>query len=216
LSPTRLPIRRRLRVALWRARFLVAAACLGLAAATALQVLAPAPEPTVEVLVAAHDLTAGTTLTGTDVVAIRLPAGAGVAGSSSSAPARADLVGATVAVAVPAGMPLVGGVIAGGELAGPAGTVVTAVRLADDAVARLLAAGDHVDLLAAPADGGGGTTVAGRALVMSVTVPDDGSSGLLAGGGDTRATLVLAVRPDEAAAVAGAAGDATLIAVVVQ
>lgn len=216
-APTvRRPARRlRIRILLWRARLPLAAACLGLAALLAVDELRPAPAVTVDVLVAAHDLPAGATLTVADVRTAPLPPDAAL--PAARAEGHATLVGERTAVPVPEGLPLVPGVLAGGRLSGPPGTVVTAVRLADAAVARLLAPGDRVDVLAASAQGGPGTTVARRALVLPSPGDAAGGTGLL--GGPTSAAesapLMVAVRPEEAAAVAGAAGTADLSAVVV-
>ena len=215
LPRARAPLSRRLRIAAWRARLLVAALGLGLATAITVEALAPPAPPAVGVLVAAHDLAAGRTLTPADVAVAQVPPGTAVAGSQASADARAALVGATTAVPVPAGLPLVEGVLVGDRLVGPPGTVVTAVRLADDAVARLLGAGDRVDLLAAPADGGPGQVVAHGALVLAS--PGAATAGGLidVGSGDERATLLVAVRAEDAAPLAGAVTGTSLVAVVV-
>lgn len=200
---------------LWRARLPFAALCLGVAALLAVDEVRPAPAVTVDVLVAARDLPAGSTLTSADVRTAALPPSAAL--PAARAAGHATLVGQRTAVPVPEGLPLVPGVLAGGRLTGPPGTVVTAVRLADAAVARLLTPGDRVDVLAASAQGGPGTAVARRALVLPSPADATGGTGLL--GGSTAAAeaapLMVAVRPEEAAAVAGAAGTADLSAVVV-
>jgi Flp pilus assembly protein CpaB len=215
LRRARAPLGRRLRIAAWRARFLLAALGLGFAASIAVEALAPPAPDSVGVLVAAHDLAAGRTLTPADVAVAQVPPGAAVAGSRASPGARAALVGATTAVPVPAGLPLVDGVLVGNRLVGPPGTVVTAVRPADDTVARLLGAGDRVDLLAAPADGGPGQVVAHRALVLAS--PGAPATGGLIGAGsdDERATLLVAVQSEDAAALAGAVTGTSLVVVVV-
>ena len=195
-------------------RLPVAAACLGLAAALTVGELRPAPAVTVDVLVAARDLPAGTALTSADIRTAALEPAAAIA--SARAAGHQSVVGRRTAVPVPAGLPLVPGVLTGGRLTGPPGTVVTAVRLADGAVARLLAPGDHVDLLAATAEGGPGVTVARAALVLPA--PEDTSAGGLLGGSaaaSDAAPLMLAVRPEEVAAVAGTAATAQLSVVVV-
>jgi len=201
-----------LRAHAWRLRFLVAAVCAGLAAATAVHALTPAPERGVEVLVAARTLAAGTRLTAADLRVVTLPAGP--AGAVASARARAALVGGTTAVPVPAGLPLVPELLAGSDLQGPPGTVVTAVRLADSAVAPLLSPGDRVDLLAVPAEGGPGVRVAHRALVLP-SPPTSTGGGLFGAIGADSAPLLVAVLPDEAVALAGAVTSQVLFAVVV-
>lgn len=198
----------------WRARFVVAATCLGLAAAVVVGAVQPAPPVGVDMLVAARDLPAGLTVSAGDVRVVTVPGPVAVAGAVVTDGSRAAVIGRRTAVPVPAGLPIVPQVLAGADLAGPAGTVVAAVRLADDAMAGLLAPGDRVDLLAAPAEGGPGTAVARGALVLP-SAPRAGGSGLL--GLDTTGTppLLVAVAPDEAAALAGAGVSTTLFAVVV-
>lgn len=215
LSVRRPPWRRRLRILLWRARVPFAAVALGLAAAVAVGELRPAPPVTVDVLVAAHDVPAGTVLTDADVRTAAVPPDTAVAGAQATG--HASVVGQRTAVPVPAGLPLVPGVLAGGRLAGPPGTVVAAVRLADGAVATLLQPGDRVDVLAASAQAGPGSAVARGALVLPAPAAQDRGSGLLGGSGEASASapLMLAVQPEEAAALAGAAGTADLSAVVV-
>jgi len=205
------PARRRLRVLAWRLRFVVAALCLALAASVTVDALRPRPPAGVEILVAARDLPAGVEIQAADVRAVTVPEKAAAAGAQASDEARAALLGATTAVAVPAGLPLVPQLLAGGELTGPPGTVVAAVRLADDALATLLSPGDRVDLLAAAPEGGAGRTVARRALVLPTASRAGG--GLL----DVAEAppLLVAVQPDEAADLAGAGASNVLFAVVV-
>ncbi len=198
----------------WRWRFLVAALCLGLAASVTVDALRPAPPSGVDVLVAARDLPAGLELTAADLRVSTVPESTAVTGARASDDARAALVGRTTAVALPAGIPLVPQLLAGTGLAGPPGTVVAAVRLADDALATLLAPGDRVDLLAAPAEGGAGVTLARRALVLP-SPPRAEGGGLLGSSVASRAPLLVAVRPDEATALAGAGTADVLFAVVV-
>jgi Flp pilus assembly protein CpaB len=90
----------------------------------------------------------------------------------------------------------------------PAGQVAAPVRLADLAVATLLRAGDRVDVLAAGDDGGGEPAVqvvAEDALVLTAPAPDGDQPT-----GDGSGLLVLAVPPETAHRLAGAAASATL------
>ena len=75
----------------------------------------------------------------------------------------------------------------------------------------------HVDVLAATAEGGPGSVVARRALVLPVARRTARQTGLLGGGasGDSSVPVLLAVAPDEAPTLAGAAASALLSAVVV-
>ncbi|CAM5789882.1 SAF domain-containing protein OS=Cellulomonas persica OX=76861 GN=CPE01_28490 PE=4 SV=1 [Cellulomonas persica] len=213
LERRRRPIKVAWRGVLWRWRFVVAALGVGLAATSALQVLRP-PEPVMRaVVVAARDLPAGTTIGAADVRVAQVPEGLAVAGTT---PGSGEVVGESVAVPVPAGLPVVPGLLASGALVGPPGTVVAAVRLADPAMAALLEPGTRIDVLAAAAETGAqGVVVARRALVLPVApgAGDDGWAASLASG-DTAPVLV-AVSPDEAAALSGAAVSALLSAVVV-
>lgn len=214
LTPRRPPLPVRLRVFLWRCRFLVCALFLGLAAASTVQAVRPPAAPTVGVVVAARAVPAGVSLTASDVRVARYPVATVPDGALT---ALASAVGASTAVPLSAGSPLGPGVLASAEVSGPPGTVVATVRFADPAVAGLLSAGMHVDVLAATAEGGPGGVVARRALVLPVARPPAASSGLLGGGasGDDSVPVLVAVSPDEAPALAGAAASALLSAVVV-
>ncbi|MCR6705700.1 MULTISPECIES: SAF domain-containing protein [Cellulomonas] len=213
LERRRRPVKVAWRGVLWRWRFVVAALGVGIAVSSALQVLRP-PEPqTQAVVVAARDLPAGTTIAATDVRVARVPAGLALTRTTTS---THEVVGEDVAVPVPAGLPVVPGLLASGGLVGPPGTVVAAVRLADPAMAALLRPGTRIDVLAAAAETGTqGVVVARHALVLPVPpgAQDQGWSAGLAGGDS--APVLVAVSPDEAAALSGAAVSALLSAVVV-
>lgn len=195
----------------WRLRHVAVAVCLALAATVTVGALRPAPPAGVDVVVAARDLPAGTVLAAADLDTVAVPEPLAVAAARASDDARAALLGATTAVAVPAGLALVPSLLSGAALAGPPGTVVAAVRLGDATLAALLAPGEHVDLLASPGDGGPGVVVAHRAVVLPTPAPQSGGP---LDGARTPAPLLVAVAPDESAALAGAATD-VLFAVVV-
>jgi len=199
------------RAALWRWRAVVAALGVGVAASAALSALRPPAPDERAVVVAARDLPAGATLTAADLRVARLPADV----APRAGVGRDDLVGRATAVPVPAGLPVVPDLLASGDLAGPPGTVVAAVRFADPAMAGLLTPGTRVDVLAAAAETGAqGVVVARRALVLPVAPGDD--EGWSVGAGDADAPpVLLAVTPDEAAALSGAAVTSLLSAVVV-
>ncbi|MGY4643651.1 SAF domain-containing protein [Cellulomonas sp. URHB0016] len=219
--PPPLPVRRAplsvaWRAALWRGRFAAVALCLGVAAAAAVGAVSPTPPATVPVVVAAHDVDAGTPLAAADVEVRRLP--------TAVAPARSyrrpsDVVGSSTAVPLATGLPVVAGVLVPDDVHGPTGTVVAAVRFADPAVAGLLRPGLRVDVVAATPEGAVDGTVAVRALVLPVPAAAGGGtdgSGLLGGAGQAEPPpVLLAVSPDEATALAGAAASALLSPVVV-
>jgi Flp pilus assembly protein CpaB len=199
---------------LWRWRFAVGATFLGLAAACTVQSLRPADPPTAPVLVTAHALAAGTTLTSTDVRLVRWPVEVVPDGALTDPGSAVD---ASTAVPLTAGTPVLPGLLADDGVRGPPGTVVATVRFADPAVARLLTPGMRVDVLAATAEGGPGGVVATRALVLPVAQQTDAAEGALGLGssGDDSVPVLLAVTPDEAPTLAGAAASALLSAVVV-
>src|SRR5690349_3270966 len=67
--------RRRVRRALLRRRRPLAALLAGVAVLAGVRALAPPPEPTVAVVVAAHDLAAGAEVAAGDVATVELPPG---------------------------------------------------------------------------------------------------------------------------------------------
>jgi len=233
-----------LRILLWRGRRLLVFGCLVAAACVVARQAVPPAEPLREVVVAAHDLTAGDELTADDLRVTSVPAHLVPSGT----PRADELPGRRVTASVPAGLPLVAGlvgaVLSDGALVDdarfglppPPGTVTVPVRLVDPAVARILRPGDRVDLVAPhggdgadPSGGGaGGGTGAGpgvlarAALVLEVVTEQpagSGGDGLAAWTGQGVAVdeplVVVAVAPDEGHLLA-AAGWGSLGAVVVE
>lgn len=173
------------------------------AAAAALGVVAPSSEQGVAVLAAARDVPAGSVLVAEDVEVVRLPRRAVPDGAVVSAE---DAVGRAVAGAVRAGEALTDVRLVGaGLLLGlPSGTTAVAVRLADAGAARLLRAGDVVDVLAAPTSGsevGEAVVVAAEVSVLAVPEPDPDSVASALDG----ALVVVAAPRATAAALASAA-----------
>jgi Flp pilus assembly protein CpaB len=109
---------------------------------------APDPPVTAPVLVAAHDLPAGRTLTAADLRSASWPIRVTPSGGLGPAAAPA-LLGRMLAGPIRAGEPLTDTRVLGpGLLAGqPAGTVALPVRLGDPAAAAFVRAGDRVDVL---------------------------------------------------------------------
>lgn len=173
-------------------RRVLAVALVLLAAALALGRPTARGEPTATVLVAAHELTAGTVLRPTDLRAVQAPAALVPAG------ALTDIAAATGhTLAGPAGT---GEPITGVRLVGAANTRLSAdfpgaaavpVRLADPAVAELLGPGSRVDVVTVDPHGGAASVLAADATV--VTVRDDGSR-------DRGGKLVVLALPHETAA----------------
>ena len=176
---------------------------------------------------AARELPAGSTLAAEDVRTVRM--GADVA--PNHAPDREDaVVGRRTAVSVPAGTPLVPGVVHGAGIrpSVPPGLTLAAVRLADPGVARLLQPGDRVRILAGRNDPTGAATgseasaetLVARALVVEIQggAAESSSGGLLAPSSvvDVEPLILLAVSTEEATRLAGAALTASIVAVLVE
>lgn len=222
----------RWRLLAWRVRLPVAATFLGVAAALVVGQLRPEPAATVPVVVAARAIPSGGALTAVDLLVVAMPPALVPRGAH---PDPVDVVGQQLLVGAPQGLPIVDGLLAGDRLAaaGPAGSVVAPIRLADPAVADLLRPGDRIDLLAAAGSADGEPAVrrlAERAIVLvnpgsaaPTSADDDAAVGGLLGGGTldggataaSRDLTLVAVTPAEAAALAGAASWASLSAVVV-
>ncbi|MDM7830638.1 SAF domain-containing protein [Cellulomonas edaphi] len=214
LERRRAPFAVTVRALMWRGRFVVVAVCLAAVASSVVDALRPPEPPTVGVVVAARALPAGRTLGVDDVRLVRLPVAVAPDGAAHGA---AALLGAATAVPLTAGTPVVPGLLVPDDLAGPPGTVVAAVRLADPAVASLLAAGMRVDVLSATPDDERGRVVAARALVLPAppAAADEPGPFAVPAGDDTSYPVLLAVAPDEVDELAAAAASALLSAVVV-
>ncbi|MDS1270345.1 SAF domain-containing protein [Lipingzhangella sp. LS1_29] len=161
------------RLARWLARWrrLLSGACVALAVTGAVLAVRPPDEPTVEVVVAATDLTASTPLTGDDLSTRELP-------SAHRPDGAVDEVAA----------------ITGAHLTGPVrrGEVLTSARIAEDAAAEY---GD--DLVAAPvriADSGvlDILTPGSRVDVLGRAASEELAMGF---GGAAEAQVVVADRP---------------------
>jgi Flp pilus assembly protein CpaB len=208
-----------------RHRRVLAASCSAAAMLTLGLALRP-PEPaTVEVVVAARDLPTGHRLAAEDLGRAAVPTGVSLPGAL---PAPEPLIGQVLAA------PLVRGeaVLPARLMAHPAwalrgapgpGLVPLPVRFADAAAARLLTAGQRVDVLAAEGplpDGLEAAPGVPRALVLArgatvlaIAEPGGDDGGLL-GEGDMEAAggplVVLGLTEPQALAVAGAAASRQL------
>lgn len=157
----------------WHRRKL-AALCAAVAVFAGLNALRPPAPPTVSVVIASHDLTAGATLRASDLVAMRLP--------ETLAPAQrltaGSLVGRILAGPVASGIPLTRLSLAGDAWRSlPPGRVAVAVRLQDAAVAGLLSSGQHVGLLAVdPHTPSEAKLLVDDAIVLSVPPAPQGAS----------------------------------------
>lgn len=204
----------RLRATVWRARRPAAVLCTALAVAAALTALRPPGPATRAVVVTTNDLAAGVTLAAGDLALRELPVRAL---PDRTVPDVAAVTGSRLAVPLPSGTVLVDGLVAGSQHAGPPGTVVVPVRFADTAVADLLTPGTVVDVVASTV-GAAPVTVAQDALVLPGPGAQDEGGGLLGGASGTTQSVpvLLAVDPDHAVALSGAASTAGLSAVIVE
>lgn len=170
----------------------------------------PADPVTVPVVVAAADLTAGVVLSESDLGLADLPVSLAPDGAGRQ---RAELVGRVLAAPLRRGEPVTDVRVVGPGLWSqvPAGEVAAPVRLADLAVAALLRPGDRVDVLATAPETGVAEVVAADALVLSVT-PDAPASGPTGSSTAAAGLLVLAVPPETARVLAGAATTSSLTA----
>ena len=183
-------------------RRLLAAVLAALAVVTGVRAASMPATVTTAVLVAAADLPGGTRLDAEDVTEVQLPVDAVPSGAVSTA---ASLTGRTLAAPVTRGEPLTDvRLVSPGLLDGYPGRVAAPVRIADPAAVRLLAVGDHVDLLAVSPEGGNAVLVAPAAPVVAVPVPSD-ADGIVGG-----ALVVVAVPEEEAHALAEASVRAVL------
>lgn len=211
------PARRRLRRQLARHRRALAACFLAAGTATALVALTPpTTAPTTRpVVVAARDLAAGSTLATADLRILHVDPGAAAHGTFLE---PAPLLGQVLVGDVRSLEQLTDVRLLRAPLVGGAQLVMTAVRLADADAARLLHAGDRVDVLAAAAsdavtaDSGMVTvavTVASGVRILAVPRPPGSAPGR-----DQGALVVLATTAREARALAGADASARLSVVV--
>ena len=222
--------RRRVRALVWKARFLLAAGALGLAAALTVAQLQPRPPDQATIVVAARAVPAGVPLAAGDLRTVQVPPQAAPPDVLHELAAALDRV---LVVPVSEGTVLSEPVLVapGGGPHGPPGTVVAAVRLGDPALAQILGPGMYVDLLAPSPSSGSITSeevpaadavaalhLARRALVLpgpSVTTPPSGGLALAPAPDEATDLILVAVTPEEASLLANAGGWGVITAVVV-
>lgn len=162
--------RHALRRAVLGRRRLLCALCVVGAVFAGLRALAPAPPPTVSVIVAAHDLPAGSTVTAADVETIDFPEAAAPASADNSAYA----VGRTTTGPLRQGEPITDARLVGANLLeGYPGLVAVPVRIPDDGAASLLRVGDRIDLLATDPRTGETERVGDDIAVIALPRPSD-------------------------------------------
>ncbi|MBB6173548.1 Flp pilus assembly protein CpaB [Nocardiopsis mwathae] len=192
-------------VHLARYRRPLGAVCAALALGGAVLIIRPPPAPTVEVLVAARDLTAESPLTAADLTARALPSRAVPDGAlrPDSAP-----VGSGLAGPMRRGEVLTTARVADPPASGYGADLVAApVRVADPGAVALLHPGSRVDILSAapaPAADLGAAAPAAATVAANrpvIAVPDE--QGAISG--EAGALILVAVSDDEARALAGRA-----------
>ena len=182
----------------------IAVALVALALVGLLREVRPAAAPRAPVVVAAHELAAGATVSADDVRTVGVLAESVPAGAL-----RAPPVGSVLTLPVRSGEVLTDVRVLGAGLLdalGPADLVAAPVHLADPAAASVVRVGEEVDVLAA--GDAGGSVVAARARVL--TVPTSGSAAGFGASSRDDGVVVLAVTPTEAVALAGAASTHAL------
>jgi Flp pilus assembly protein CpaB len=183
-----------------RHRRLVTAGTAAVAVFSLVHVVAPSSPPRVPMVVAAHDLLAGSVLGSGDVRVVRIDPQLVPSAAVSSAGA---LTGRTVAAPMRAGEAFTDQRLVGRSLVRGYGRGVVAapVRVADAAAVSLLRVGDRIDVYSA-----GGTTAAPAERVVSdaavVSLPRPDASAV----GRDGALVVLAVTESDAARLAQAGG----------
>lgn len=147
----------------------LAALLAGVAVAAGIHAAAAPPLPSRTVLVAAHDLAAGSVLEADDVEPVELPSARVPSGVVST-----DSVGRTLASPLRRGEPVTDLRLVGPTLLeGHPGLRAVPVRLPDAGMVALLTVGDRIDLVSADPQGGGAVVVAADVLVLAL--PQEGS-----------------------------------------
>lgn len=201
---------------MWRARVPLTALVVLACGAVVVGALRPTPDDVVPVVVTTRALEAGAVLDRGDVRTASWPARLAPEGAADD---DAAVEGRSLAVALPAGAPLAGGVLVDDArwAQAPPGTVAAPVRLTDPELAAMLAVGDRLDVLTVPHEGGGARRVARGALLLTGPATDEDGGGLFGAGPAAASGLVLlAVTPAEARELAEHAATGSVTAVVVR
>lgn len=178
-----------------RRRRLLAALLAAVAVASGLAAAREGPTPTVDVVVAARDLPAGSVLGADDLVSVAF------APDSVPAGLAPDAAGRVLAGPVTRGQPVTEVALVGASMtAGRSDLVAVPVRLPDAGAVALLRVGDELDLTAVEPQSGAASEVVERGVVLALPAAD---SELSASGLPGR-LVVLGVRDDEVTRLADA------------
>jgi Flp pilus assembly protein CpaB len=168
-------VRRAVRRTVLARRRLLAGLLTAVAVAAGLHATTAEPPPSVAVLVAAHDLPAGSVVDAQDVRRV------GFAPGSVPEDLAREPTGRTLAAPLRAGEPITDLRLVGPTLTdGYPGLVAVPVRLPDAGMAGLLRVGDRIDLVAADPQGRSAETVAAGVPVLALpdTPTEVGAAGL--------------------------------------
>ncbi len=165
-----------------RHRRVLAALAAGICVLALVSATSAAQTPTTTVVVTAHEVTAGTTLAEADL-AVRAMRTVDVPDRALTT--VADAVGKVTGSAQSRGSVVTEPALVSGRAASAPGRVVMAVKVADADMARLVAPGMRVTLLAPGSSGG---LVTDDALV--VATPQPAAAGPLGPGSDSRSLIV--------------------------
>lgn len=181
-------------------RRLLAAAFAGLAVVFALGSLRPT-DVSVGIIVARHDLRAGTSITSGDLTTVRIPPAARPAHSTA---AKSDFTGRRVAAPMRKGEVLTDfRVLEPGLLTGYGdGFVLSTIRIADATELGSLRVGDHVNVLATAPEGDSAATIVARSAAI-VSLSRNESR-------DASPSIVVAVEEKTGLAIATAATRARM------
>lgn len=187
-----------LRVLRWHRRT-IAALCAFVGVFVGLNALQPAEAATVTVVVAAHDLPGGATLTASNLAELRLPADVVPGGAGES---RDAWVGRTLnAPVTQRSVITVANVTDSPSLVG-AGMVAAAVPVSDPALLPAIKLGGHVDVWG----GHPATALVKQARVVALPASAQGAGPL---GGGSSGSILIEVDPAAAAKIA-AAGEGSV------
>ncbi|MFE4197433.1 Flp pilus assembly protein CpaB [Paenarthrobacter sp. NPDC056912] len=190
---------------------------LCVAAGLAVQQLTPVSEQRVNVLVAARDIPAGTSLIESDFTILGVPADIAASGTLED---TMDLVGRQLATPLGKGqLPTEASLLGPGLLTGtPAGTAAVPLRMADPSSIQLLSPGQLVTVVLTAA---GSYDESRQSQVLASPVPvlwtsaQGGKPGEWLGTSDTEGLVVVAANPQQAEKLAGASTQGKLFFVLV-
>ncbi|MGO4591384.1 Flp pilus assembly protein CpaB [Paenarthrobacter sp. 2TAF44] len=213
----RLGLRQSLNFWVSRNRRLTVALLLCLATGITVQQLTPASEQRVSILVAAHDLAAGTSLTVADFTTVGVPPDLAISGALED---HVSLVGRQLASPLTKGqIPTESNLLGPGLLTGaPVGSAAVPLRMADPSSIQLLSPGQLVNVVLTAAgsyDESRQTEVLAASVPVLWTSAQGGKPGQWLGTSDTDGLMVVAADPRQAEKLAGASTQGKLFFVLV-